>query len=103
MAEKKVLTDPNLLNIILSYLGKEIIESCENCGKVLKYQILNQEIHNPYKIYVNMESCEVKLFCEDECLNIYKKKHSNKYFCVHLILVYLIIGLVVCLLIILVG
>ena len=103
MAEKRVLTDPNLLNIILSYSGKEIIESCEICGKTLKYQISNQEIHKPYKIYINMDSCEIKLFCDVECLSIYKKRHSNKIFCLHLILVYLFIGLMVCLLIILVG
>ena len=103
MAEKKVLTDWNLLNIILSFLGREIKNECDVCGKVLGYQILNQEIYKPYKIYVNLETCNITFLCSDECLSIYKQNFSNEKFCLRLILIYLIIGLISCFVIIFVG
>ena len=95
MAERKVLTDPNLLNIILDFAGKEIKKSCEVCGKILKYQILNQNIKYPYKKYINLEICEKMYFCDEECLNNYKKNFSNKKFCAFLFIIFIILGLII--------
>jgi len=51
MAEKKVLTNPNLLNIILSFTGVEIKKKCDICGRIIKYQILNQIIEHNHKFF----------------------------------------------------
>ena len=81
MAEKSVLTNQNLLDIVLNFAGKEIKKSCDVCGKILKYQIFNQYIEYPHKKYINLEVCEKKYFCDEECLYYYKRKFSNKKFC----------------------
>jgi predicted nucleic acid-binding Zn ribbon protein len=78
MAETKVLTNPDLLTIILSFTGVEIKKECNICGSIIKYQILNQEIEYNHKSYIAFESCKKKNFCNDECLYIYKKNINNE-------------------------
>ena len=94
MAEKKVLTDRNLLNIILEYAGINILNRCEVCGKVVKYQILHQEVNISRKCYINLESCEKLYFCDKECLCIYKRECENMKFCLKSCLVLIIVGLI---------
>tara|TARA_B110000285_G_C14726381_1_gene424439 strand:- start:269 stop:619 length:351 start_codon:yes stop_codon:yes gene_type:complete len=101
MAEKKVLTNMNLIKIILSFAGVEIKRECNVCGMVIKYQILNQEIENNHRCYINLETCEKKYFCNDECLNMYKQRYNNERFCTLLFLILVIIGLLLCLLVVL--
>lgn len=93
MAEKKVLTNPNLLNIILDYVGITIHKLCDSCGKVLKYQIFNQQIEQSYKSYINFKICNKSYFCDEECL--YKKKFNNIRFCISLVLTFIISGLLI--------
>lgn len=81
MTERRVMTNPDLLKIVLDFLGMEIKRACDICAKPLKYQIFTHEIHFPYKKYINMETCEIKYFCSEECLDIYKSNFSNKRFC----------------------
>lgn len=88
MAEKKVLTNPDLLNIILDFVGIKIKKSCNVCDKPIKYQIFNQQIKCSYKKYINLETCEKKYFCSEECLSIYKKNFSNKRFCLILNIIF---------------
>ena len=78
MSEKKVLTDPNLLNIILSFTGIDIKRKCNVCGMILKYQILNQEIEYDHKSYINFEFCKKVYFCSKECSYMYKKQFNNE-------------------------
>jgi predicted nucleic acid-binding Zn ribbon protein len=101
MAEKKVLTNPNLLNIILSFTGVEIKRKCNVCGMVIKYQILNLEIEFNHKCYINLETCEKKYFCDEECLNMYKQRYNNERFCTFFFLILVIIGLLMCLIVVL--
>tara|TARA_B110000008_G_C16783227_1_gene489568 strand:+ start:260 stop:436 length:177 start_codon:yes stop_codon:yes gene_type:complete len=42
-------TNPNLLNIILSFAGVKIKRNV--CGMILKYKILNQEIEYDHVIF----------------------------------------------------
>jgi hypothetical protein len=90
MAERRVMTNPDLLKIILDFLGMEIKRACDICRKPLKYQIFTHEIQFPYKKYINMETCEIKYFCSEECLNIYKIVFSNKRFCFLMLIISLI-------------
>ena len=102
MAEKKVLTDPNLLKIILSFAGVEIKKECEICGQILKYQILNQEVIYEWESYINLETCEKKYFCDEDCLYFYKRRYRNEKFCIFLCLIMIIIVLLMCLLVFLI-
>lgn len=102
MAEKKVLTDRNLLNIILEYAGINILNRCEVCGKVVKYQILNQEVNISRKCYINLESCEKLYFCSEVCLKVYKGECENLKFCMKLFLILIIAFLVLCLFILII-
>ena len=95
MAEKKVLTNPNLLNIILSFTGVEIKKKCYICGKVIKYQILNQIIEHNHKSYIIFELCKKKYFCNDNCLYIYNQQYNNEN-CFMLILICLILIAIIC-------
>ena len=99
MAERRVLTNPDLLKIILDFLGIEIKKACDICRKPLKYQIFTHEIQFPYKKYINMETCEIKYFCSEECFGIYKTNFSNKRFCFIMNIIFLIIILLVIILI----
>tara|TARA_B100000780_G_C20751008_1_gene298354 strand:+ start:202 stop:552 length:351 start_codon:yes stop_codon:yes gene_type:complete len=101
MAEKKVLTNPNLLNIILSFTGVEIKIKCNVCGTILKYQILNQEIEYDYKSYINFEMCKKEQFCSEDCSYIYKKQYNNERCCLFSTLLCISIGLLTCLVVVL--
>ena len=103
MAEKKVLTDRNLLNIILKYAGINILNRCEVCGKVVKYQILHQEVNISRKCYINLESCEKLYFCSDLCYIVYKGECENLKFCIKLFLILIIAFLVLCLFILIIA
>ena len=81
MAAKKVLTDMNLLNIILSFTGVEIKRECMVCKKVIKYQILNQQIEYNHKSYINYELCKKLHFCNEDCLYTYKQRFNNERCC----------------------
>ena len=81
MAEKKVLTNPDLLNIILSFTGVKIKRKCSVCGMVLKYQILNQELEYDHKSYINFELCKKVYFCSEDCSYMYKKLSNNERCC----------------------
>ena len=81
MAEEKVLTNPDLLTIILSFTGVKIKRKCNICGMVLKYQILNQEIEYDHKSYINFELCKKVYLCSEDCLHMYKKLSNNERCC----------------------
>jgi len=101
MAEKRVLTNPDLLNIILSFTGVKIKRKCNVCGTVLKYQILNQEIEYDYKSYINFELCKKIYFCSDYCSYMYKKQSNNERCCLLSTLLCISIGLLICLVVVL--
>ena len=99
MADQKVLTDPNLLNIILSFTGIEIKKKCAMCDMVIKYQILNQQIEYNHESYIILEMCKKKYFCNEDCLDMYKQRFNNESFCVMLTLICIIVGLLIVLLV----
>ena len=101
MSEKKVLTDPNLLNIILSFTGIEIKKKCNVCGTILKYQILNQEVEYDHKSYINFELCKKVYFCSEDCSYMYKKQSNNERCCLLSTLLYVSVGLLICLVVLL--
>lgn len=101
MAEKKVLTDPNLLNIILSFSGVEIKRECNVCGTALKYQILNQEIEYNHISYINFELCKKVYFCGEDCSCIYKKQSNNERCCLLSTLLCISVSLLICLVVVL--
>ncbi len=103
MAEKKVLTNPNLLRIILSYAGVTIKKKCNICGKYLKYQIFNQQIEYEHESYINWEICKKINFCSDECLYIYKQSFNNERICFFCFLICIISGLIICLIVVLID
>jgi len=96
MAEKKVLTNPDILNIILDYVGITIHKSCDSCGKVLKYQILNQQIEQSH-----ITLCNKIYFCNNDCTYIYIKKFNEKK--LYLFLILIIFGLSIWVIIILLN
>jgi hypothetical protein len=82
MAEKRVLTNPDLLQLILSFLEKKIIKNCAVCDKVIQYHLFNQNILSiNIQHYINLETCEKKYFCSEECLIIYLERYNNLRFC----------------------
>lgn len=82
MAEIKVLTNPDLLKLILNFLGKKILKKCAMCKKVIQYQIFNQKIISiNIQQYINLETCEKKYFCSEDCLTIYLESYNNIRFC----------------------
>jgi predicted nucleic acid-binding Zn ribbon protein len=87
IAEKRAMTNPNLLRIILSFTGMEIKRECNICGRIINYQILNQEVVRDHKSYINLETCKKIYFCSDDCLYIYNKRFNNKRFCIYLFLI----------------
>lgn len=95
MSEEKVMTDPNLLNIILSFTGIHIKKECTVCRRVIKYQILNQQIEYNHESYIILEMCKKKYFCNEDCLYTYKQRFNNERFCVILTLTFIIIGLLI--------
>ena len=99
MAETKVLTNPNLLNIILSFAGVEIKKECNICGRIIEYQILNQQIKYTYKSYIRFGSCKKIYFCNDECLYLYKQEIDNEIFFIISILICIILVAIICLVI----
>lgn len=99
MAER-VLLNRNLLNLIISFIGKERKMECSVCGKVLKYQIFTQIIEYDHKTYIRCESCDKKYFCNDDCLEIYKKEYSNVRFCLLWYLILIFFCFIMCILII---
>jgi hypothetical protein len=101
MSEKKVLTDPNLLNIILSFTGIEIKKKCNVCGTILKYQILNQEVEYDHKSYINFELCKKVYFCSEDCSYMYKKQFNNERCCLLSTLLCVSVGLLICLVVLL--
>jgi len=75
---EKVLTNIDLLKKILKYAGINGEERCIVCDRIIKYQLFYQIIKiKGYKKYCNLEACENKYLCDDECLNHYKNRHSN--------------------------
>lgn len=101
MSEEKVLTDPNLLNIILSFTGVKIKRKCNVCGMILKYQILNQEIEYDHKSYINFELFKKVYFCSEDCLYMYKKQFNNERCCLLSASLCISVGLLICLIILL--
>jgi hypothetical protein len=101
MAEKKVLTDPNLLNIILSFAGVEIKRQCMICQNIIKYQILNQQIEYNHKSYITFELCKKVYFCNEDCLYIYKQQLNNERCCLLASLLCISVCLLICLVIVL--
>jgi len=99
MAEKRVLTNPDILNIILSFAGVTIQKQCIICGRIIKYQILNQEIENEHKSYINFETCEKIYFCNEDCLYVYNQRFRNKRICVYLFLIFIFSGIIMCIII----
>ena len=93
LAEKRVLTNPNLLRQILSFAGVEIKRECNICGRIINYQILNQEVVRDHKSYINLETCKIKYFCNEDCLYMYNQRFNNKRFCVYLFLIFTILSL----------
>ena len=78
MAEIKVLTNPDLLKLILNFLEKKILKKCAMCKKVIQYQIFNQKIISiNIQQYINLETCEKKYFCSEDCLTIYLERYNN--------------------------
>ena len=76
---EKVLTNNDLLNKILIYAGIKEKERCIVCDKIIKYQLFYQIVKiKGYKKYCNLEACENKYLCSEECLNNYKRRNSNK-------------------------
>lgn len=99
IAEKKVLTNPDLIKLILDFLEKDIQITCAVCVKTLQYQIFYQIISFEKQSYLNLETCEKKYLCSDECLKEYQRQFNNRRFCLLFNLIFIIIGLLICIVI----
>ena len=93
LAEKKVLTNPDLLHLILVFLGPTIQYRCAVCQQILRYQIFDQIIRKPQYVYINLEACVRLSLCSEKCLIVYQKKNNNIRFCGLLMLILLLFGL----------
>ena len=104
MAETRVLTNPDLLHLILSFLEKKTLKKCTVCKKVIQYQLFNQKIISiNIKKYINLETCEKNNFCSDECLSIYHKRYNNLRFCLIFFCIMVCFSLFLCFIILVVG